>query len=153
MTMVRLLLVLLGLAYLACPYDLLPDFFAGLGWIDDLLLLALFWWYFFVYRKRRLGYKAQDEERQGAAAGEEAGREKQESGSRNGETSQRDREDPHSVLGVPRGASPEAIRSAYRDLANTYHPDKVSHLGEEFRELAEKRFKEIQEAYQELRPR
>jgi DnaJ like chaperone protein len=35
----------------------------------------------------------------------------------------------------------------------TYHPDKVIHLGEEFRELAENRFKEIQKAYQELRPR
>jgi DnaJ-class molecular chaperone len=35
-------------------------------------------------------------------------------------------------------------------LAGQYHPDKVSHLGEEFRQLAEKRFKEIQVAYQEL---
>jgi DnaJ-class molecular chaperone len=29
----------------------------------------------------------------------------------------------------------------------------VAHLGEEFRQLAEKRFKEIQRAYQELKPR
>jgi len=29
----------------------------------------------------------------------------------------------------------------------------VLHLGEEFRELAEKRFKEIEEAYRELMPK
>ncbi|MBW1817978.1 MAG: DnaJ domain-containing protein [Deltaproteobacteria bacterium] len=42
------------------------------------------------------------------------------------------------------------IRKAYRELANRYHPDKVNHLGEEFRDLAEERFKEVQTAYQEL---
>jgi DnaJ like chaperone protein len=58
--------------------------------------------------------------------------------------------DPHAVLGVSRNASPAEIRQAYRELAQRYHPDKVNHLGEEFRELAEKRFKEVQHAYQEL---
>jgi DnaJ-class molecular chaperone len=57
------------------------------------------------------------------------------------------------VLGVGRNATSEQIKQAYRQLANQYHPDKVIHLGEEFRELAEKRFKEIQEAYQKLIPK
>jgi len=57
------------------------------------------------------------------------------------------------VLGVGRDASPEQIKQAYRQLANQYHPDKVIHLGEEFRELAERRFKEIQEAYKTLIPK
>jgi len=51
---------------------------------------------------------------------------------------------------VNRGASAGEIKSAYRKLANKYHPDKVDHLGEEFKELAEKKFKDIQEAYQKL---
>ena len=34
-----------------------------------------------------------------------------------------------------------------------YHPDRVMHLGEEFRALADKRFKEIQQAYMELKPK
>ena len=54
------------------------------------------------------------------------------------------------MLGVASNASPEEIKAAYRDLANRYHPDKVSHLGEEFQKLAESRFKEIQAAYREL---
>ncbi|MBU0768631.1 MAG: J domain-containing protein [Proteobacteria bacterium] len=61
--------------------------------------------------------------------------------------------DPYAVLNVPKDASPEEIKKAYRDLANKYHPDKVHHLGDEFRELAEKHFKEIEEAYRELIPK
>jgi DnaJ-class molecular chaperone len=57
------------------------------------------------------------------------------------------------VLGISRSASPDEIKGAYRELANRYHPDKVAHLGEEFQQMAEERFKEIQEAYQELRVR
>ena len=36
-------------------------------------------------------------------------------------------------------------------MANKYHPDKVVHLGKEFEEIAEKRFKEIQKAYAMLK--
>ena len=54
------------------------------------------------------------------------------------------------MLGVGKNASLDEIKNAYKRLAVKYHPDKVSHLGEEFRVLAEQRFKEIQEAYQEL---
>jgi DnaJ-class molecular chaperone len=58
--------------------------------------------------------------------------------------------DPYRVLGIDRSASIEDIKHAYRELARKYHPDKLEHLGDEFKVLAEMRFKEIQQAYQEL---
>lgn len=52
--------------------------------------------------------------------------------------------DHYAVLGVPRDASAEEIRSAYRKLARQHHPD-VSAAPE-----AAERFKEISQAYQIL---
>lgn len=54
------------------------------------------------------------------------------------------------MLGVAPNASPEEIRAAYRELAKRYHPDRVGHLGPEFRQLAERRMKAINAAYQQL---
>lgn len=56
--------------------------------------------------------------------------------------------DYYNVLGVKRGASKEEIKKAYRSLAHEYHPDK--HQDETKRQEAEKRFKEVNEAYQVL---
>lgn len=57
-------------------------------------------------------------------------------------------EDEHyATLGLDPGASMEEIKKAYRKLSMKYHPDKVRHLGEEFREIAEQKMKEINSAY------
>ena len=53
--------------------------------------------------------------------------------------------DPYEVLGVPRGASEDQIKSAYRDLAKKYHPDNYS--GSPLQDLADEKMKEINEAY------
>lgn len=51
------------------------------------------------------------------------------------------------VLGLEGGADFAAIKKAYRKLSMQYHPDKVSHLGEEFQRVAEEKMKEINQAY------
>lgn len=53
--------------------------------------------------------------------------------------------DYYEILGVPRGASKEEIKQAYRKLAKKYHPD----LNKD-NPNAEEMFKEINEAYQVL---
>lgn len=57
----------------------------------------------------------------------------------------------YQVLGLELGATFEEIKSAYRKLSMKYHPDKVGHLGEEFRQVAEEKMKELNEAYQFLK--
>lgn len=54
------------------------------------------------------------------------------------------------VLGVPADADEQTVKRAYRELAKKYHPDRVAHLGEEFRDLAHQKFLEIQNAYDRL---
>ncbi|MFV0438479.1 MAG: DnaJ domain-containing protein [Desulfopila sp.] len=53
----------------------------------------------------------------------------------------------YAVLGLEPGASEEEIKKAYRKLSMQYHPDKVRHLGDEFRKVAEEKMKEINAAH------
>lgn len=60
---------------------------------------------------------------------------------------------PYEVLGIKSRASEKEITSAYRQLVQQYHPDKVADMAPEFREIAERRMKEINAAYEELKRR
>lgn len=53
------------------------------------------------------------------------------------------------VLGVNAGASEEEVQRAYRAEISKYHPDKVAHLGDELKAVADQRSKEINLAYRE----
>jgi len=53
----------------------------------------------------------------------------------------------YAVLGLTPGADATMIKKAHRKLSMKYHPDKVQHLGEEFRAVAEEKMKEINAAY------
>lgn len=53
--------------------------------------------------------------------------------------------DPHEVLGIPRTASKDEVKKAYRELAKKYHPDV--HSNNPLADLAEEKFKEVQSAY------
>jgi len=138
----RYLLLIAAIIYILWPYDILADLLPGWGWIDDLLIAYLVWRFGFTRarrhdrRKSRPGSDSRQEEKETEPDPEAA-----------------QLPDPYQVLNVPRDAPLEEINRAYRKLAAKYHPDKVTHLGEEFRELAEIRFKEIQTAHDRLRQR
>ena len=53
--------------------------------------------------------------------------------------------DYYEVMGVPRTATAEQIKNAYRRLARKYHPDVSKEAG------AEDKFKAVNEAYEALR--
>ena len=134
---------ILAVLYALSPYDLLPDFIPGWGWLDDLLLLGAMWYFYYSGTARR---RSADAYRRARNTGSGTRDEKKANPENNYEV-----EDAWAVLGLARGASSEEIKKAYRELAGKYHPDKVAYLGDEFKVLAEERFKKVQAAYEELK--
>lgn len=63
------------------------------------------------------------------------------------------RNDPYKALGITEEATDDEVKHAYRRLALKYHPDKVEGMGEEVKRNAEAQFREIQEAYEEIKRR
>ena len=55
------------------------------------------------------------------------------------------------TLGVEKPFEEENIKAAYRKLIAQYHPDRVSAMGPEIRDVAEVKAKEINEAYEYFR--
>ena len=137
----RVVVSILALLYTFLPYDFLPDMLVGWGWLDDIIILYLLWHYFFRGKRVQPGSAgAQQEHRKAAHDTTDPGRK--------GQTIAKT---PHEILDVSPGASQDEIKTAYKVLAGKYHPDKVEYLGDEFKALAEEKFKEIQDAYQKLK--
>lgn len=57
----------------------------------------------------------------------------------------------YKILEIERTASNDELKKAYRKMAMKYHPDKVSHLGEDFRKTADEKFKKVNEAYEKIK--
>jgi DnaJ like chaperone protein len=143
----RYVYILLALLYALSPFDLLPDFFAGWGWLDDLVILGLLVRYLYLQKQKFQAGRQYFQYRQRAGKTQQQ-EYSQNNGSRTDKNTGAD--DPYAVLGISRTASAEEIKKAYRKLVLQYHPDKVAHLGDEFKALAEERFKQIQQAYQQI---
>ena len=54
----------------------------------------------------------------------------------------------YKILGIDPSATDEEVKKAYRDMAKKHHPDRVGNLGDEVRQAAEKKFQEINQAYE-----
>lgn len=56
--------------------------------------------------------------------------------------------DPYKVLGIPRTATDDEVKKAYRDLARKYHPDK--YRDSDLADLASEKMKEVNAAYEQI---
>jgi len=147
----KIFLIILGLIYVLSPYDLLPEIFLGWGGLLDDLILLFFGWRFLKNLSQKQSGTQSFYHQSRQSFDRNKGFSEKETHKADSQFKQASRpKDPYTVLNVPRNASSEEIKKAYKQLANKYHPDKVLHLGDEFKKLAEERFKEIQEAYREL---
>lgn len=63
----------------------------------------------------------------------------------------KDSSSAYTILQVDKNASIEEIKKSYRKLCIKYHPDKVASLGEKAQKDAEKKFKEINQAYETIK--
>ena len=167
-SLVKFILVLLGLAYLISPADVIPEMYLPwVGWIDDSVVI---WCLYHLIRYGRLpsflfkkgpkqsfGKKSQDPETaktfskakpdsssyRSNAPGQST------KGNKSAKTSTL--KSPYEILGVDESASWSDIQNAHKTKVKQYHPDKLSHLGEEFSTLANEKFLEIQQAYATLK--
>jgi DnaJ like chaperone protein len=60
-------------------------------------------------------------------------------------------DDCYKILEVSPDASDEEVKKAYRAAALKYHPDRVSHLGEDMRKKAEETFAKVNQAYDKIK--
>ncbi len=57
----------------------------------------------------------------------------------------------YKILEVSPSADEQEIKQAYRSMALKYHPDRVSHLGEEFQQAAKEKFQKVNEAWDRIK--
>jgi DnaJ-domain-containing protein 1 len=122
----RIILILIAIAYLISPVDIIPDFMVPfLGFLDDGLVMAVIYYLIRYGTLPAFLLKKKNPE-------------------------QSIPKSPYDILGIRPGATKDEITAAYKKAVKKYHPDKLSHLGEEFSSLANEKFLEIQRAYDAL---
>ena len=57
----------------------------------------------------------------------------------------------YKVLEISQNATDEEVRKAYRRMAMKYHPDRVSHLGQDVAKSAEEKFKAVNNAWEQIK--
>lgn len=57
----------------------------------------------------------------------------------------------YKILEIDKSATDDEFKRAYRRMAAKFHPDKVTHLGDEFRKAAKERIQKVNEAYEEIK--
>jgi DnaJ like chaperone protein len=56
----------------------------------------------------------------------------------------------YKILEIEKTANSDQIKKAYRTMVKKYHPDKLQHMDEVYRNGAEEKFRKVQEAYEQI---
>ncbi len=157
----KIILILFGLAYLISPVDIIPDLLLPFaGWIDDGVVIASIYYLIRYGKLPRFFFKKQNpfNRHSGKNQADFTSRNKRDNNRNHQKKNQQSHKNrsskstktPHEVLGIRPDASRKEIQNAYKQAIKKYHPDKLSHLGEDFSDLANEKFLEIQKAYDTL---
>ena len=145
---VKIILIIFSLAYFISPIDLIPDFLIPyLGWVDDTFIIGIV---LYLLRFGRLPYFSGKKGRIFNNFSNLFNSYKNKSANSNQEgqyTNKNINKDPYEILGIKNNATKKEIQTAYKLKVKLYHPDKVSHLGEELQKVANEKFIEIKNAY------
>jgi len=63
----------------------------------------------------------------------------------------KDSKSAYRILEITPDANNDEIKKAYRRMALKYHPDKVSHMGDELQKAAKEKFQELNNAYETIK--
>lgn len=144
----RLILILVGIAYLISPVDIIPDFLLPyIGFTDDAMIIYLI---LYLIKNGRLPHFLYKHHKQSNAHTQTGNDFEKDKGSDKTSSDPQREKTPYDILGIRPGSSKQEIISAYKNAVKKYHPDKLSHLGEDFAKLANEKFVEIQKAYDTL---
>jgi len=157
----KIMLILFGIAYLVSPVDIIPDILLPyVGWIDDGFVLWSIYYLirhgklpWFLFKKKSPLGKNQSRKKNQVPPGQKKQNSSGNKGTRSSENTAGTKipKSAHEILGISPNASSREIHEAYKKKIKQYHPDKLSHLGEEFSNLANEKFLEIQNAYDALK--
>ncbi|WGK65725.1 TerB family tellurite resistance protein [Croceiramulus getboli] len=56
----------------------------------------------------------------------------------------------YKILEIDKTATDAEVKKAFRTMAKKYHPDKLQHMDEAYRQGAEEKFRKVQEAYETI---
>jgi len=63
----------------------------------------------------------------------------------------KDSHSAYKILEIQPESSDDDVKKAYRRMAMKYHPDKVTHLGEDVQKAAKEKFQEVSNAYEQIK--
>ena len=149
---VKIILIIFAFAYFISPIDIIPDFMIPyVGWLDDTFVIGVI---IYMIRYGKLPYfsgKGNKNKLFNVFANLfNSSKEETQNNQQNDTDYNKTGKTPREILDVSENATKEEIQAAYKKKVKQYHPDKVSHLGEDLQKVANEKFIEIQNAYDSL---